>query len=308
MITPVIPHAGDEDTIWPTILTLGREFGGTRMLIGDDSGLLRQESLPRNFTVYPGPRRGFAANVNQLAEKVTTDWMLLVNNDVELHRGSGRQLRTYVKYADRKVGLVATSVWRPDGTLDSFGDTFSWLLGRPLKRGRGTQDVVRAARLPLLSVSGAVMLVKMEMWRQLNGLDEGFAQYYEDVDFGWRAIEQRWRLDELREANSTHNESQTFAAADKAFFGTRNNLWLIRRHCSSDPGLLENAVKSWRFKAKRSAPAISEAITRGLEAGLNDDVPPAPSPIERTHRVSLMRPTIFQEALLVWSAWRRRSF
>lgn len=308
MISAIVPHAGEPDSIWPTLRALSNELPAIPNLIGDDDGRLNQRHMPRNAKIYAGPRQGFAANVNQLAARVETEWFLLLNNDVELHTGSGKRIKHFMKWASAKTGLVATTIWQPDGTLDSFGDTFSWLLGRPLKRGRGTADIVRADRLPLLSVSGAVMLVRTKAWRELGGLDEGFGQYYEDVDFGWRAQAAGWRIKTLPGCNSTHLGGQSFPSVDRAYFGARNNLWLIRRHQPDDETLLRRAERSWRFKANRSEPDIAAAITQGLLDGRSEDVPVSPSSKTAERALMWRHPSIGQEWRMVYQAFRHRSF
>jgi GT2 family glycosyltransferase len=264
--------------------------------------------MPFNVKILAGPRRGFAANVNLLAAQVTTEWILLVNNDVVLHTGSGKRLKYFMRWASSRVGLAATSVWQQNGRLDSYGDTFSWWLARPLKRGRGTADVVRADRLPLLSVSGAVMMIRTKLWRELGGFDEGFSQYYEDVDFGWRALAAGWRIDCIPGCNSTHVGGQSFSTKDKAFFGARNNLWLIRRHQPEDKALLKRAEQVWRFKARRSPPKIAAAIERGLVSGRVDDVPTSPSTKNAARKLMWLHPGPWQEWGLIRDVWRHRTF
>lgn len=301
MITPIVPHAGPASTLKPLLRSLNLELPLNRPLIGDDSGRLKL--APIRGIVIPGPGRGFAANANRLAKRVRTPWILLLNNDVALHVGWGRQITRRLPKLNRKVGLIATTVWRRDGKLDSIGDTFSWLLARPLKRGHGTMNPLAAAKLPLLSVSGAVMLVRREAWEQLRGLDESFGQYYEDVDFGWRALARRWQIAPIMEANSTHAGGLTYRRETRAYFGARNSLWLLRRHLPSEDALLERAVKTWRWRARTMTAEEKAAVEEGLVAGLSDQIERVPRG-ERAGRI--LRKTRlrgWQEAYRLWRGY-----
>lgn len=305
MITPIIPHAGSATTLRPLLRSLNLELPTNRPIIGDDSGRLKL--APIRGKVLPGPGRGFAANANQLARRVRTPWILLLNNDVALHVGWGRQVTRRLPKLKRSVGLVATTVWRQDGRLDSLGDTFSWLLARPLKRGHGTMRPLAAARLPLLSVSGAVMLVRREAWDQLRGLDETFGQYYEDVDFGWRALSRRWQIATMMEANSTHAIGLTYPSETRAYFGARNSLWLLRRHLPDQTQILERAVRSWRWRSRTMTDKERVAVQKGLAAGLNGLVAPIPQNEIATKILERRRPKSWSEAFWLWRSYARYS-
>lgn len=305
LLTPIIPHAGRSRILYPLLESLETELAGFRPLVGDDSHRLPRLVGNSHAVVYKGPRRGFAANVNALAARVRTPWIVLLNNDTFLHKGWGKRIQWAMRAVPKDVGMIATVVWQEDGTIDSFGDSFSYILGRPLKRARGSKQPLRAAAAPLLSVSGAVMVVRRKMWEELGGFDERFGQYYEDVDFGWRAMAAGWKMESFAECHSTHQEGQTFPAESRAYFGARNNLWLLRRHLPKDKDTWRNARLAWEVKAKRW-PELSLPIHKGIKDGLKGRLSDAPSAHSAGAILRAKRLPFLHEAAWLWRdyGWR----
>lgn len=274
MITPIIPHYGPTELLVPCLRSLQREIPMNPPIIGDDTGELIEEDLPAGFRVVAGPKTSFAANANRLAKEVKTEWILLMNNDVRLHKGYGRSLKRHLPRTPKKTGMVASVVWRANGRLDSFGDVFCWPLARPVKRGHNHHQITGLWNWPITSVSGALMIVRKSVWDELGGLDESFGQYYEDVDFGWRLMANGYRIGWQTDFNATHLEAGSFTKPSRGYFGARNNIWLLRRHLPNHD-LELRAAKMWRLKAYFSPPAVREAIERGVKEGLAKPVPPA---------------------------------
>jgi GT2 family glycosyltransferase len=153
--------------------------------------------------------RGFAAAVNQgvsLLER-RAEFLLLLNPDAWLGAGSLRALQD---------ALVE------DGSAAAAGPTILNLDGEKVVSARrfpsAWKDIVEKLRLTRLFppgtrrhlfqgalladdtpqqvdwVSGACMLVRRTVWDQLQGFDEGFFLYGEELDWCWRARRAGWRV------------------------------------------------------------------------------------------------------------------
>ncbi len=148
-----------------------------------------------------GTNLGFAAAVNRGCRLTAGPWVLLLNPDITVPDGFlddvlGRAARDDVP-AD--VGVIGFRLLNRDGTpqpsagpFPSFGRT---LAGLCLSRARRKCRVNHGdAKRPVEWATGGCLLVRRECFEQLNGLDESFFLYYEDVDFCNRAAERGWQV------------------------------------------------------------------------------------------------------------------
>ena len=200
----------------------------------DGSVELVRTRFPLVELIANASNRGFAAANNQAVERARGRYLFLLNSDAEVEAAA---LRTLVVYADdhRQAGVIGPKLLNPDGTLQPSGakfptpaSTVASLLGLQRLTGRpryGTKrDYDRPAEVD--EVSGAAMLIRREVIRQVGGLDEGFAWGYEDVDFCLRAKRAGWQVHYVPAARVVHQwgGSQRLAPAPtilKAIAGRR---------------------------------------------------------------------------------------
>ncbi len=143
----------------------------------DDVILLRSEK-----------NRGFAAAVNRAVDYVVEcDWVALINPDAvaaddwlfELNKGIA-QYPEYVSFASRMM------VYNNHQQVDGAGDAYH-LSGRPWRLSNGEElsqgDMMTKE---VFSACGGAALYKRDVFCNLDGFDEDFFCYLEDVDFGFR--------------------------------------------------------------------------------------------------------------------------
>jgi GT2 family glycosyltransferase len=153
--------------------------------------------------------RSFAHANNHAARRFPNDLYLLLNNDVLLARTAvARALALMERFPG--CGICGSRLVFPDATIQHHGVAFG-----PGARGPYHADRSREARLvPRASrewqaVTGACMLVRAEVWRELEGFDESYPFGLEDVDFCLRARARGWRVMCCEEVDSLHFESMT---------------------------------------------------------------------------------------------------
>jgi GT2 family glycosyltransferase len=149
---------------------------------------------------------GFARAVNACALAVTEPYLLILNPDCELAPGALAELKRALQQdpqaalaAPRVVdsqGRVLRGTWRsyPEPLKALMTASGLWRLGRWLPRLRGVESA--AGELPqetcrAEAVSGACMLVRTSMFRQLGGFDEAFGLHFEDLDLMYRLRRQQ---------------------------------------------------------------------------------------------------------------------
>ena len=154
-----------------------------------------QKEHPDNLKVlyWKGTGFNYSALNNFGAKEATGEYLLLLNNDTEVI--SPRWMEEMVMYAQQdRVGCVGAKLLYPDNTIQHAGLGFGFLtlaahmhknfpVGHPGYMGRlvYAQDVY--------AVTAACLMVRKEIYDEVNGLDESFAVAFNDVDFCVRVRE-----------------------------------------------------------------------------------------------------------------------
>jgi N-acetylglucosaminyl-diphospho-decaprenol L-rhamnosyltransferase len=129
----------------------------------------------------------FAANHNRAFDRSTGAAFCILNPDIEL-TDAAIWSQLHAALDREEVGCAYPLLRNADGTpQDNEREAVTplalvrrYLLRRPQRRTDW--------------VSGAFWLVPAPVWRELGGLDEGFAMYCEDTDFCLRLQLAGWRL------------------------------------------------------------------------------------------------------------------
>ena len=89
-------------------------------------------------------------------------------------------------------------------------------------------------------VSGAFFLVRRKVFEELNGFDERFFMYFEDLDFAYRAKQAGWRSFYLADAQAVHfGGGASYQVKGKRLYYVLNSRALyVAKHfgCSIQPG------------------------------------------------------------------------
>lgn len=172
---------------------------------------------------YPGMRivansenRGFAKAVNQALGVSRGRHVLLLNSDTIVR---DQALATMVAYLDDHpdVGAVSCKQWTGDGHLTQscfpFPSIRDHLFHSALFQRLAPTTQAAAAATHAVDcmqsqdvdwANGACLMVRRSLLQQLDGLDEAFFMYFEDVDLCWRLRQQGCRVRHLAEAEIVH--------------------------------------------------------------------------------------------------------
>ena len=131
----------------------------------------------------------------------------MLNNDT-IVTGDWLNALTAVFTDDPKAGLAGVKLLFADGKLQEAGGIV-WRDGSASNYGRG-QDPRRPEfnyRREVDYCSGACLMMKTTLWRQLGGFDERYAPaYYEDTDLAFRVREAGYRVIYQPHAEVVHFE------------------------------------------------------------------------------------------------------
>jgi GT2 family glycosyltransferase len=171
-------------------------------------GVAVNEVYPSARVIINETNEGFARASNRGLREATGRYVLLLNPDTAVER---RSIRTMVDYMDANpdVGCSTCRIELPDGTLDlACRRLFPTperslyriiLLSRIFPRSRrfGQYNLTYLddrVETEIDSPSGAFMLVRQEVVREVGLLDEGYFMYGEDLDWAYRIKKAGWRI------------------------------------------------------------------------------------------------------------------
>jgi len=83
-------------------------------------------------------------------------------------------------------------------------------------------------------VMGAYFMVRQSVFGELNGFDERFFMYFEEVDFCYRAHKLGWRTRYLAEVSALHHgrASSDQVKARRLFYSLRSRLLFFRKNAT----------------------------------------------------------------------------
>jgi GT2 family glycosyltransferase len=132
-----------------------------------------------------GKERGsFAANVNRLAEVARGRWLCLLNNDTLLHPGWLEALFDLAEHEPRAAAIGNFQRYPQTGRVNHAGVVFADdLTFHHLYQGMPADLPAARTSRPFQCVSAACMLTRADVLREVAGLDEGFRNGCEDLDY-----------------------------------------------------------------------------------------------------------------------------
>ena len=206
----------------------------------DDSLALLAKEFPMVSTIVFDENYGFADGYNKAFEQIDAEYAVLLNSDVEVTAG---WLIPLVEYMDAhpQVGACQPKLMayhRKDefeyaGAMGGYLDRY----GYPYCRGRIFDTIEKDlgqydADVPLLWATGACLVVRLPIYKEVGGLDGRFFAHMEEIDLCWRL---RLRGYEVRSVASSvvyHVGGATLNAGHprKTFLNFRNNLLMLYKN------------------------------------------------------------------------------
>jgi N-acetylglucosaminyl-diphospho-decaprenol L-rhamnosyltransferase len=194
-----------------------------------------------------GTNLGFAAACNQGARLLESDYLLFLNPDTRVSRESliGTVAALESPLGNR-IGIVGPRLLDDAGSVARsccrFPNPLSLCLeltglDRLLRRhpwGCRMREFDHLTSREVDHVIGAFFLVRREVFVQLNGFDETFFLYFEDLDFSLRAQRAGWRSWYCAEAVAQHSGGicSRRIPGRRLFYSWSSRILFVRKHCS----------------------------------------------------------------------------
>ena len=164
-------------------------------------------AFPQVEVVRSPTNIGFAAANNRIAEMATSEYLLLLNPDTEVHPGAVDALMAFAR-AQPQAGIWGGRTVFADGSLNiascwrriTLWSAFCMATGLTAAFPRSElfnreampswpRDSVREVDI----VVGCFFLIRLELWRELGGFDLRYWMYGEEADLCARARGLGWR-------------------------------------------------------------------------------------------------------------------
>ena len=172
----------------------------------DGSGASLAAADPEASFIETGANLGYGGAANRGMAQGDRELVLVCNADVVVRPGTLAALASALDVNPR-LGLVGPRLINPDGTVYPSARTFPSLvdaighgfLGLVAPRNRFSRsyrmlDWDHAGRREVDWVSGSCFVARRRALDELDGFDESYFMYMEDVDLCWRLADKGWRV------------------------------------------------------------------------------------------------------------------
>lgn len=212
------------------------------------------KEFPGLRTIPLGANFGFTGGYNRALAQVDAEYFVLINSDIDVAPGwleplvaymdshprcgvCGPKLHALVQDVDGSYRRCSRFEYAgaAGGMLDRFG--YPFCRGRVLKRTE--EDAGQYDRdASVLWVSGACLVTRSSLWRELGGLDDRFFAHMEEIDYCWRAQRLGYSVNVVPESVVWHLGGGTLAPDSpfKLELNYRNNLLMLDGNLPSAVG------------------------------------------------------------------------
>lgn len=188
----------------------------------DGTPLEVQKNFPQVLLLQNKSNLGFAKACNQGARAAKGDYLLFLNQDTEIR---DRALEKMVNFMEKnqEVDISGCKLLNQDGSLQPsvgffprLSKIFFWafflddlpVLNRLIKPYHQEAKSFYTKTREVDWVTGAFLLTKKKVFKEIGGFDERFFMYAEEVDFCFRAKKVGFKVFYTPEATIIHKRDQ----------------------------------------------------------------------------------------------------
>ena len=225
--------------------TLPSSMGEAMVYVADNGSTdgslkLLAEEFPTVRTIVFDQNYGFADGYNKAFEQIDAEYAVLLNSDVEV---TPHWLLPLVQYMDahpqvaacqpKLMAYHAKDEFEYAGAMGGFLDRY----GYPFCRGRIFDTVEKDHHqydtdVPLLWATGACLVTRLAIYKEVGGLDGRFFAHMEEIDLCWRLRCRGYEVRSVAGSVVYHVGGATLNAGHprKTFLNFRNNLLMLYKN------------------------------------------------------------------------------
>lgn len=183
----------------------------------------RVSNKHNNMQIYYTKNNGFGHACNEGAKTANGRYLLFLNSDTLINDNSLAKCVDYLNN-NEDAGVLGARILLQDGTLDhgckrgfpTPSAAFYYYLGldkrypKSIKFGAYRQTFLNEKETNEVdSVSGAFLMISKKLFDEINGFDEAFFMYGEDLDLCYRVKERGYKVIYFADAVITHLKGQS---------------------------------------------------------------------------------------------------
>jgi N-acetylglucosaminyl-diphospho-decaprenol L-rhamnosyltransferase len=206
--TAVVVHFGSLASTERTLRSLEKHAPGVPVVVVDNDGGLAGRPAGEGVVILsPGRNLGYGAACNLGARRSAGDFLLFLNNDIEIDAGTIPALAAALEAGPRVAvagprlrdgaGKPVRSIGRaPTPRRVLFENLFLPRLfpGIPFFHGHHTALVSHGRARDVETLSGAAFLIRRAAFEEVGGFDERFFFFVEETDLFERLRRSGWRI------------------------------------------------------------------------------------------------------------------
>jgi len=171
----------------------------------DGSAEFIEENYPEIMLIKFKKNYGFAKAYNLALRSISSEYVALLNNDIEVEPSWLKKLIFYMERDEKVAAANPKMLFIQDrrrinaagGCCDIYG--VGWNRGNG-EIDRGQYDKVQE----VFYANGAAMLIRERAWKEVGPFDERYFLYGEDLDWCWRAQLKGYKILYVPEAKIYH--------------------------------------------------------------------------------------------------------
>jgi GT2 family glycosyltransferase len=238
---------------------LASTYKNTQIIVADNASTdnsvaFLQAHFPSVQIIINETNGGFAKGYNTALKKVSADYFVLLNSDVEV---TANWIEPIIQLMENDSSIAACQPKILDyknkthfeyaGASGGFIDT----LGYPFARGRVLENIEEDKgqynnAIPCFWATGAAMFVRASVYNNLGGLDEYFFAHQEEIDLCWRMQLSGHKVYVQPASVVYHVGGGTLPKGNskKTYLNFRNNLIMLWKNTPSKSLIVKLPIRS----------------------------------------------------------------
>lgn len=206
----------------------------------DGSMEMMAEKFPEVRRITLDKNYGFTGGYNRALSMIEAEYYVLINSDIEVQDG---WIQPLTETLDRnpEVGACAPKLhsWYERDMFEYAGAAGGYLdsFGFPLCRGRIMNMVEKDdgqydSPADVFWATGACLMIRSSLFRELGGLDDRFFAHMEEIDLCWRLHQRGLAIRVIPQSVVFHLGGGSLPASNpkKTYLNFRNNLFLLYKN------------------------------------------------------------------------------
>lgn len=224
---------------------LASTYANKKIIVADNASTdgsvdFLKHHFPAVEIILNSTNEGFARGYNSALKKISSDYYVLLNSDVEVSAG---WIEPVIELMEADAGIAACQpkikAFNNKQLFEYAGASGGWLdgLGYPFSRGRIFDFLEEDNNQyddagPCFWASGAALFIKANTYHQAGGLEEYFFAHQEEIDLCWRLQLAGYKIYVQPKSVVYHIGGGTLPKENnlKVFLNFRNNLIMMAKN------------------------------------------------------------------------------